>query len=48
MGPVPPGPPASYTTSYKSSKMSCSRLKDSIIFWLVEKENNQTKNNQKF
>ena len=27
--------------NYKSSKMSCSWLKDSIIFWLVEKENNQ-------
>ena len=45
---MPPGPPASDATAYKSSKMSCSRLENSIIFWLVEKENNQTKNNQKF
>ena len=34
--------------AYKSSKMSCPRLEDCIIFWLVEKENNRTKNNQKF
>ena len=26
--------------AYKSSKMSCSRLEDSIIFGLAEKENN--------
>ena len=36
-----PVPPASYTTAYKPLKMSCSRLEDSIIFWLDEKENNQ-------
>ena len=47
-GQCPPRPSASYATAYKSLKMSCSRLEDSIIFWLVEKENNQTKNNQKF
>ena len=28
--------------------MSCPRLEDSIVFWLVEIENNQTKNNLNF
>ena len=32
----------------KSSKMSCPRLEDSIIFWLVKKENYLTKNNTLF
>ena len=33
----------------KSFEMSCPRLKHScIIFWLIEKENNQTKNNPNF
>ena len=31
--------------AYKFSKMSCPWLKDSIIFWLLKKENNQAKNN---
>ena len=31
--------------AYKSSKMSCPRLEDRIIFWLFKKENNQTKHN---
>ena len=31
--------------AYKSSKMSCPRLNDSVIIWLVEKESNQTKDN---
>ena len=28
--------------AYKSSKMYCSRLEDSIVFWLVENKKNQT------
>ena len=34
--------------TYKSSKRSSSLLKDIILFWLVEKENKQTKTNLNF
>ena len=34
--------------AYKSSKMFCPRFEDSIIFYLVEKENNRTKNDLNF
>ena len=34
--------------AYKSFKTSCPLLEDSIISWLDEKENNQTKTNLNF